>query len=204
MVIFMYLNRKMLIGLISIVSSTLLPHSQSTAQTYNDCKKEILRQNLTDTSAIRKALNACQKKHPIHKSISVCKKNAMKKTVGERSLALKRCSELASYAAYESKSNLPFVLYDRQIVVEGQEFNKVRDFNWILSNGMDCTELTDAIDGFKNANFFFHGMEVSKLGVKPSSLKKYLKKIQKNILIICFWFWKKNKYELYNFQTTSV
>lgn len=179
MVIFMYLNRKMLIGLISVVSSTVMPHSQSTAQTYNDCKKEILRQNLTDTSAVRNALKACQKKHPIHKSISFCKKNAMKKTVGERNLALKRCGELASYAAYESKSNLPFVWYDRQIVVEGQEFNKVRDFNWILSNGMDCSELTDAIEGFNDANFFFHGMDVSKLGVKPSTLKSSLKKIQK-------------------------
>lgn len=179
MVIFMYLNRKMLIGLISVVGSTVMPHSQSMAQTYNDCKKEILRKNLDDASAVRKALKFCQKKHPIHKSISVCKKDAMKKTEDKRNLALKRCGELASYAAYESKSNLPFVLYDRQIVVDGQEFNKVRDFNWIISNGMDCSELTDAIEKFNDANFFFHGMDLSKLGIKSSLLKKSLKKVQK-------------------------
>jgi hypothetical protein len=146
-------------------------YSLSNTKTYTGCKKKILQSGSKDKATLRRKLNECRRKHPVHKAMAICKREAMKSQGTQRNLKLDRCSELSQMAAHNSESEIPFVSYEGQLIVDGHDFNQVEDFSWISQSGMNCQQLLFATERFSDANFFFHGEDMKELGLKRQVIK---------------------------------
>lgn len=144
--------------------------AEESYKSYTECKKSVLK-GVSKFNDSKGLVDQCRKKFPVHKSLLKCKKSVIAASKNQKESSKETCRNLRKISKIEDSDVFPIIYYRGDLYVNQVEMSDMLGFDWVSNNGMDCSNLKEAIEDSSKANYIFYGVDIRRLKLNKGLIK---------------------------------